>query len=420
MKKALLLSVVASGIIYAGGDIAPAEPVQQPAAAPAACNFWGTLAFRYDGMKNESFKDANNDGVNDNKNKWDLDSVPVAAIAMGVEKELGYGFGIGAELDGVYALDGKFNKNFERGEIMQAYLNYKAGNTKITVGRQALPKAVSPWAFTERDTLGGVPARTFNGVTVVNKDLPNTTLVAAWVASVYDFNKGNVKLTGNTDKGLYALGAIYTGFENTTLSGIVYYIPKEGSAGKAISAWAAIESKIQSVNVGLQLAYTKADLGSLANISNNSNNPDDKATFGVAGYIGTQFDAFDVKLTLAYINDGDGSLSLSQSTMANVLGEATSGFWGASYRTMGGNASLSAGKQKIARLDVGYKLPENYGKIYAGVAMDDPDNGKTAYAARVGYDFTVYGVNAKIEYRYHKDFAGNKDQRIRVQGVYKF
>ncbi len=417
MKKALLLSVVASGIIYAGGDIAPAQPVQ-PQAAPAACNFWGTLALRYDGMKYET-----------KQNKWDKDSLAVGALAMGVEKELGYGFGIGAELDGVYALDGKLNKEFEKAAIMQGYLTYKAGNTAIKVGRQALPKAVSPWAFTERDTLGGVPARTFNGVTVVNTDIPNTTLVGAWVASVYDFNGGNVKLTGNTDKGLYALGAIYKGIENTTLSTMLYYIPSEGAAGKAYSAWAAIESKIQSVNVGLQLAYTKADHGSIAHLKyDNDNNPntplvdtpDEDATYGIAGYIGTNFNGLDVKLTLAYINDGDGSLTLSQSTMAGQLQEATSGFWGASFRAFGGNANYTAGKQKIARLDLGYKLPDNYGKIYGGVAMDDPDNGKTAVAARVGYDFTVYGVNAKIEYRYVKNFASKKDHRIRVQGVYKF
>jgi hypothetical protein len=42
MKKGLLLSVVASTMIFAGGDIAPVEP-----AAPASADFWGQIGFYY-------------------------------------------------------------------------------------------------------------------------------------------------------------------------------------------------------------------------------------------------------------------------------------------------------------------------------------------------------------------------------------
>jgi len=220
MKKGLLLSVVASGVIFAGGNIAPVQPVQQ--VAPAACDFWGTLALRYDAIK-----DANGNFGTAKNNK------AVAALAMGVEKQLGYGFGFGAELDGLYALDGKFNKKSETADLMQAYLTYKAGNTAIKAGRQALPKTVSPWVYTD--------------------------LVGAWVASVHDFGNGDKKITGNSDKGLFALGAIYKGIQNTTLSGTLYYIPSEGAKGKAISAWTAVQSKVNNVDLGLQLAYAKAD-----------------------------------------------------------------------------------------------------------------------------------------------------------------
>ncbi len=400
MKKGLLLSVVASGLIYAGGDIAPAQPVAPQQAAPAACDFWGTLALRYDANKD----DATGYNFGDSENNY-----AVGALAMGVEKQLGYGFGFGAELDGLYVLDGNFNKAGEVADLMQAYLTYKNGNTAVKMGRQALPKAISPWVFTDRDALGGIPNRTYNGITVVNTSLPNTTLVGGWVASVHDFGGGDTQITGD-DTGLWALGAVYKGISNTTLSGVLYYIPSENGKGKAYSAWAAVESKINSVNVGLQLAYAKADPYSIASLNNNDND----ASYGIAAYAGTKYNAFDVKLTLAYLNDGDASLSLNPKT----AGELISGFWGASYHVMGGNV-ISGNKQTIARLDMGYTLA-NKSRIYGGVAVDSPDHGDTAYAARVGYDFTIKGVNAKVEYRYHKGFDGLKDQRIRVQGVYKF
>ena len=197
------------------------------------------------------------------------------------------------------------------------------------------------------------------------------------------------------------LAAQYTGIANTTLTGSAYFIPKVGATNKsAFSVWASAETKVNNVNLGLQVAYAKAKVLT--------------KTYGIAAYAGTSFDAFDAKLTLAYINDGTTPL-----VAAKAVGlKATSGFWG---NTFGGvfGGDVTTGKQKIVRLDLGYK-PSFGGKIYGGVAADKQTGSKTAVAARVGYDFTVYGVAAKVEYRYHKDFAGAKNHRVRVQGVYKF
>jgi hypothetical protein len=195
------------------------------------------------------------------------------------------------------------------------------------------------------------------------------------------------------------LGAINKSIENTTLSFAAYYA-KEGNGlpGDFTSAWAAAETKVSSVNLGLQLAYSKIKGA-------------DK-TFGVAGYVGGNFNGLDAKLTLAYINDGAAPLTVTPGASA---------FWGATWKVMGGNA-VAGNKQKIARLDLGYKLA-NGGKIYGGIAADKPDTGKTAVAARIGYDFKILDMNAKVEYRYvknHKFIDGNDNQRIRVQGVYKF
>jgi len=409
MKKGLLLSVVASGILFAGGNIAPVAPVAPaaPAAvAPAACDFWGSIGFRYDAndfeikydgktydevtiagkkLKTLDFGDAEN-------NKATL------ALVMGVEKELGYGFGFGAELAGAITADGKFKHRKENAEISQLYLTYKNGNTAVKLGRQALPKSLSPWAWSDRTA--GILDRAYNGLVVVNTDVANTTLVGAWIHSYNDANN-NMKIAD--DKGIFMLAGQYTGIANTTLTGSVYYKPKGEfeAAGKelgtGLSAWVSAETKVNNVDLGLQAVYARIKPS--------------KKTFAVAAYAGTSFDAIDAKLTLAYINKGETSL---------VLG-STSGFWGNALGGVFGGNILPGTKQRIVKLDLGYKVAN--GRIYAGAAYDKLDKGAKLYGGRIGYDFKVADVNAKVEYRYAKGKYGKGEligQRIRVQGVYKF
>jgi len=396
MKKSLLLSIAASAVVFAGGDIAPVEPVQPvvPAAAPAACDFWGSLAARYDAKKIETSADE--------FGSYD-DHAYIAAV-LGAEKDLGYGFGVGAELGALLWTDFDHFKKHEEAELSQLYLTYKYGNTAIKAGRMALPKAVSPLAWSDRTA--GVVDRAFNGVTVVNTDLADTTLVGAWFDSYADGINAAAGAKNRArigDKGIFMLGAINKSIADTTLSFAGYYAPDFSGDKDFYSLWAAAESSINGVNVGLQGAYSKLE--------------DAEKSFGVAGYVGTNYNGFDAKLTLAYLNDGDATLNLG----------GTTGFWGGTYYLFGGNVSATKGKQKIARLDLGYTI-DGYGRVYGGVAVDDADNmPNKEYAARVGYDFDYALSNGskiatKIEYRYHQDgtAAENKDHRIRVQGVYKF
>jgi len=413
MKKGLLLSVVASGVIFAGGNIAPVQPVQQ--VAPAASDFYGSIAFRYDMNKNSA--SANSWGKRDN--------LFVVAVDLGIDKELGNGFGIGAEVGafthlGLTSIATRIPTSqlpagtYNTGELSQLYLTYKAGNTAIKVGRQALPKNLSPWAMTTRT--GGVADITYNGIVIVNTDIANTTLVGAWIASASDLsNTVKVDLANGSNKGLFMLAAEYTGVANTTFDFSAYYVPKYlGTNQKAYSFWASVKTKVNSVDLGLQATYSKASAQT--------------KTFGIAGYIGTKVNNFDAKLTLAYIDDGQTALSLNPvlrgALGANAYQDVASAFWGATWREFGGMNSNNGSKQKVARLDLGYKLPSNYGKIYGGIAMDKftGASSRTIKAARVGYNFTVAGVAANVEYMYMKDrtAVGQKEHRIRVQGVYKF
>ena len=388
MKKGLLLSVVASGFIFAGGNIAPVQPVV-PAAAPAACDFWGSIGARYEfkdaGVTGKKFGDKNN-------NTWKT------TVVLGVEKDLGYGFGFGAEVAATSQLGLKIaGKTAENAELSQLYVTYKVGNTAFKAGRQALPKSLSPWAWT--DTTLNRKDTTFEGLVVVNTDIADTTLVGAWVARA-GTNASFSPVNGVDNKGVFMLAAEYTGVANTTFDVSAYYIPKALKTNdKAYSVWASAKTKVNNVDLGLQLAYAKVKAAG-------------KATYGVAAYAGTKIDAVSAKLTLAYLNNGTSTLNMG----------GTSAFWGNSFAGAFGADVKPAGKQKIARLDLGYTLPNNYGSLYFSTAADKPDTGKTAFGAALGYKFKVSGIAGKVEYRYikNKDFTSRKDQRVRVEGVYKF
>jgi hypothetical protein len=418
----LLLSAVASTIAFAGGDIAPVEPVVPAATpAPAACDFWGSIGARY-----EAHDDDTNTGEFGDKenNRFGL------AVDLGVEKDLGYGFGFGAEVAAgtgwqqIADLDLNGNSvtgagDNEFAELSQLYLTYKYGNTAAKLGRQALPKSLSPWAWT--DTTVGVPDVTYEGLVVANTDLPDTTLVGAWIARAGD-RSSFAKLTGD-NTGLYMLAAQYTGIENTTLSGSVYFIPENDdlNMGKAVSVWGTAETKIDNFALGLQAAYAKADNNSIAQVNRNTNTGED-ATFGVAAYAGTSYEGLNAKLTVAYINDGDATLNLP-----SALNKGTSAFWGNSFAgAFGGDVSTTGGKQTIVRLDADYNL-DGYGTIYGGVAYDKYSDDNTIdkkYGGRLGYKFNLGKFDTKVEYRYVKtennDGTDNKAQRIRVEGIYKF
>ncbi|HID15927.1 MAG TPA: hypothetical protein EYP16_03880, partial [Candidatus Atribacteria bacterium] len=64
--------------------------------------------------------------------------------------------------------------------ITKAYLTKKLGNTTLKMGRQELPKNLSPLAFSEN---WNVYKNTFDAILAVNSgDIPDTTLVGAYVS----------------------------------------------------------------------------------------------------------------------------------------------------------------------------------------------------------------------------------------------
>ena len=62
--------------------------------------------------------------------------------------------------------------------ITKIYIAKKIGNTTAKIGRQELPKSLSPFAYSEG---WNVFKNTFEAILLVNTDIPNTTVVGAYV-----------------------------------------------------------------------------------------------------------------------------------------------------------------------------------------------------------------------------------------------
>jgi len=272
MKKTLLLSVVASTMIMAGGDIAPVEPVVEPVAEVSAWEWSGTAKVYYQTMDHENFALGNGPVVGNSEDFFHRNSSAAdAGLQLRVaNKDVIGGFGFGAELTALSTLNlvnwdvvtasmqsAGFSEHAQDADdalssawISQAYLTYGIGNTSIKVGRQELPKSLSPFAFSEG---WNVFKNTFEAALLVNTDITDTTLVGAYVNranGVLSYAGSIVAITAGTganhaagdladwrdvgEDGTYMLTAQNKSIAGLTATGSFYYAPnfaKDGTVG---------------------------------------------------------------------------------------------------------------------------------------------------------------------------------------------
>lgn len=125
-------------------------------------------------------------------------------LMLGYVTDSLYGLSLGATLQGNYAPEAsKEAKNLFAGDefgsgavLSEAYLNYVLGKTTVKIGRQ----------FIATPLINGSPARftkeSYEGATVVNTDIPATTLIAGYISKFqgrtseavdkYDVTKGDI------------------------------------------------------------------------------------------------------------------------------------------------------------------------------------------------------------------------------------
>ncbi len=298
MKKTLLLSIVASTMIMAGGDIAPVEPaVVTP--APVVESNWkfsgtGVVYFQTDdaGVSGSGWDDLFSQTANGANAGLQLRATNADLIA---------GIGFGAELTGLGTLgleeDVVSNvmqiagAELNAAYFSQLYLTYGMGNTSLKVGRQELPKALSPFAFSEG---WNVFANTFDAALLVNTDIQDTVLVGAWVrslntngmhADMADFNKAN------EDRGVWMLTAQNKSIADLTLTGSWYYANEYVTADDLNILWADAQYNAGFANIGLQGGAVMHDAFA-----------DDLTAFGAQ--ISGKLDVVNVSAAYSHVNDG--------------------------------------------------------------------------------------------------------------------
>jgi len=205
----------------------------------------------------------------------------------------------------------------------EAYMTYKAGNTIAKIGRQELD---TPLAFTE--TWNAAP-NTFEAAVLVNKDLPNTTLVGAYVSRGNGYNSNhtganaktvlangefsnyhtlisNAGAVGATQDagGAYAAGLVFTGIPNLTVHPVYYNV-----LDTATAFWADVTYNVPSL-VKIEAAYATVDpTGSTQKYLDSVAAASNKTTNGYAAQVSG--DLYGVKLAGSYSSIGKGFLPIA-------------------------------------------------------------------------------------------------------------
>jgi hypothetical protein len=198
----------------------------------------------------------------------------------------------------------------------QLWMAASYGKTTVKLGRMELD---TPLAFTEKWNMVN---NTFEAAVAINQDLADTTLVAAYVGGSNGvIGSGSVANLGGNNAGVatesgfgqfyggaYAVAAIYSGLENTTLQAWYYNIADQSGSGTvnpigngksniaATAYWLQADTKlVDMIDLGVQ--YTSMSLDKLNNGTLNVDDIDAWA-IRVAG------DVASVNLYAAYSNVG--------------------------------------------------------------------------------------------------------------------
>jgi hypothetical protein len=307
MKKGLLLSVVASTMIMAGGDIAPvaSEAAAVPVVEEASMwDFSGQAVFYYQTV--DSFGETDFDMFSQEQ------SLANAGIQLNAVGNLGAGFGAGFQLTGLGTLglqDSVVSKtmqmagdNLNDAAITKAYLTWGTESTTLKFGRQELPKGLSPFAWSEG---WNVFKNTYEAALVVNTSIPDTVLVGAWVnkanqngvflgSNLNDFNRVN------GSDGIYMVTAQNKSVNGLTLTGSYYYAAEmfnkdEVNAEDLSIVWGSAEyanAEAMPVTFGVQGGSVMSDTFE-----------NDTTAFGAK--LGGNIGMFSASVAYSSVDDGD-------------------------------------------------------------------------------------------------------------------
>ncbi len=313
MKNLRYLTIVAAAMLMAGIVVAADQPeAAEKAEAKPSWEFKGQAVLYYqtaDGWGAGSLFDQ---GPGSDSSGW---AKAAGGVQIGgVAKDLAGGFGAGFKLAGISALAlhnnivsglvqsaGGTTDGYTGGAVNEGYLTYGLGKTSLKVGRQELPKSLSPFAYSEG---WNVFANSFDAGLLVNSSIKDTTLVYAYVTKRNN-SVGNLNdfLPFYDSDGAHMLTAQNTSIKKLTLTASYYYLPDATDAGNANAWWLDGTFKGSVITLGLQ----GGEIGGGAVPENNTG-----LGAKIAGKIGP------VNASLAYSSTGDGSLNIANLAGAGV------------------------------------------------------------------------------------------------------
>lgn len=319
----------------------------------------GASAFAIDNVKVDGdaklYYITNNAGANNMFSKNGTASSADTAVRLGVTGDLmkGVSFGVTGYAVSTLGLENNLVSNtFTGGRngvadnawLGEAWLATTMGKTTAKVGRMALD---TPLAFSE--TWSVVP-NTFEAAVLINQDIPDTTLVGAWVGKGNGYNVGQGANLGNGafgyvnstagigidgimgksaafgtfgDKGAYAVAAVNNSLKFLTAQAWYYNVVNIADAYWLQADWDCL--LIKNAKVGVQYADISPK-GALNGVKDSS------AYAAKVGYEGVK----NLKVSAAYSKaDQDGAVKIANVATNNLNAAQsklyTEAFWNYGY-----------------------------------------------------------------------------------------
>ncbi len=248
----------------------------------------------------------------------DTNSVANFGVQLDLGGDIGNGFTLGTQLSylgtsgletsivrSVAQSDGGLNGTTTSSDALmltQVNVAKTVGNTTVKLGRQELPKSLSPLAFSEG---WNVFKNTFDAALIVNSDIPGVTLVGAAVGrSNSSYNLGDwtpleTSVVNTTANGAYMLTAQTTLIPLATVTASYYILGELGATpGEAATAiWLDAKLADKALPLGLKVGLQGGQIAPESSAL--------KETTAIGAKLGlSTIDGLGVKVAYSKVNSG--------------------------------------------------------------------------------------------------------------------
>lgn len=389
----------------------------------------------------------------DNANQGLFDearSVAAGGIQLNLDADLGNNFTFGSQLTYLSTLglektlvnNGKQQAGIVAGAntvseiaLTKIFIAKKIGNTTLKAGRQELPKSLAPFSYSEGDN---VFKNTFDAIVAINTDIPETTVVGAYVTKstgIADLGTSGDLAAGGLNIGgaIYMLTAQTTAIPMTTLTAS-YYEAKNVNGTSGVNPNGGISADI--IWADAAIAPKDAPLGLTVGLQGGVISPDaatfeDTTAFGAK--VGAKVEGFTLGLAYTSVDDdtnaqagvrnliggnsrsplytqmvaNQNAISLDSSTVvasvgydAGSIGNFSVAYGMSDVGNQNGVVNTAGSDVDYTELDLVYKVKAGGVQYFAAAVFRDVDNGGSITATTSGATATDDDTLLRVWARY--------------------